>query len=57
MPILQGLLQLARPALARINQKIQQRLNSPDQPRLAVLIDAENMPARGLDLLMEQVHR
>ncbi|RZU48176.1 OST-HTH/LOTUS domain-containing protein [Fluviicoccus keumensis] len=57
MPILQGLLQLARPALARINQKIQQRLNSPDQPRLAVLIDAENMPTRGLDLLMEQVHR
>ena len=57
MPILQGLLQLARPALTRINQEIQQRLSAPGHPRLAVLIDAENMPARGLDLLMEQVHR
>ena len=57
MPILQGLLQLARPALTRINQEIQQRISVPGHPRLAVLIDAENMPARGLDLLMEQVHR
>jgi len=57
MTILQGLFHLARPALTRIHQDIQQLLSTPDHPRLAVLIDAENMPARGLDLLMEQVHR
>lgn len=57
MTILQGLLHFARPALARVNQEIQQLLSTPDHPRLAVLIDAENMPARGLDLLMAQVHR
>ena len=57
MPILQGLLKLARPAITRLNRELERLAIAPGQPRLAVLIDAENIPAASADQLLAQIRR